>query len=93
MKPYLLLLLAMAAGQSYAAGDCKLKYNDGEDRNQSNYTYTGECKNGYAEGKGIYRYSARDEYYRYEGDWKDGRKWGVGHWDSDRNSYSGIYIS
>lgn len=94
MKKYLLLLLlVIVAGQSYAAGDCKLKRNDGTDRSSSYDTYTGECKNGYADGKGIYIHSYRDEYYRYDGDWKDGRKWGIGHWDSDRNSYSGIYIS
>lgn len=93
MKPYLLLLLVMVAGQSYAAGDCKLKDYKGIDRNSSYYIYTGECKNGYAEGKGVYRSNFKYESFGYEGDWKDGRKWGSGHWDSDNNSYSGIYIS
>lgn len=51
MKPYLLLLLALVAGQSYAAGDCKLKMTSGTDADSSKYTYTGECKNGYADGK------------------------------------------
>ena len=96
MKPYLLLLLAMVAGQSYAAGDCKTKDRDGND-NGVKGTYTGECKNGYAEGKGIYKESwltssGEERYVNYKGDWKDGKKWGVGHWNSDRNSYTGIYI-
>ena len=77
MKPYLLLLLVMVAGQSYAAGDCKLKWRDGTDVDSSTYnTYTGECKNGYADGKGVYRWS--DGGYRYEGDFKSGQYNGIG---------------
>lgn len=92
MKPYLLLLLVIVAGQSYAAGDCKLKKSEGVDKNVSG-TYTGECKNGYAEGKGIYEYKSSWDNESYKGDWKDGRKWGIGQWDTDRNSFSGIYIN
>ena len=77
MKPYLLLLLAIVAGQSYAAGDCKLKYSDGT-TDLSEDTYTGECKNGYADGKGVRKWSSRsgERYYSYKGDWKDGTQWG-----------------
>lgn len=97
MKPYLLLLLAIVAGQSYAAGDCKMKNMEGIDSTIEG-TYTGECKNGYAEGKGIYKNSwstrsGEERYEYYKGDWKDGRKWGIGHWETYREVYTGIYIN
>ena len=60
----------MIAGQSYAAGDCKFKAGDGSDGDSSLYTYTGECKNGYADGKGVLILT--EEGYRYEGDFKNG---------------------
>ena len=91
MKPYLLLLLAMAAGQSYAAGDCKVKIKmaDGTYADSSKYTYTGECKNGYADGKGVYTWSTGG---RYEGDFKNGVKDGKGIYSySDGDRYEGNF--
>ncbi len=97
MKRYLLLLLVMVAGQSYAAGDCKMKDIDGSDRKFEG-TYTGECKNGYAEGKGVYEdswstRSGEERYVYFKGDWKDGRKWGIVYFDSHNENSNGIYIN
>lgn len=89
MKPYLLLFLVVVAGQSYAAGDCKLKWSDEKDADSSAYTYTGECKNGYADGKGVSTWS---DGRRYQGDFKNGRKDGKGidTW-SDGSRYEGDF--
>ena len=72
MKPYLLLLLAIVAGQSYAAGDCKAFYND-----NSELFYKGECKDGYAHGIGVGRNtyddgSIMERHAHLDGEWKNG---------------------
>lgn len=76
MKRYLLLLLVMVAGQSYAAGDCKVKLFDGRDRDPTKYTYIGGCENGYAHGRGKYIFNDNKTYY--EGDFKNGLENGYG---------------
>lgn len=78
MKIYLLLLLIMIAGQSHAKfvkGDCKLKANDDVDIDESLYFYTGDCKNGYAHGQGLYKWFDGSEYH---GEFKNGRNHGSG---------------
>ena len=80
MKKYLLLLLVMVTGQSYAAGDCKAFNQDDE------FFYKGECKDGYAHGVGLgksfYEHNGSinvlERYKIYEGEWKNGMPNGKG---------------
>ncbi len=91
MKLYLLLLLAIVAGQSYAAGDCKaFNWNNQE------LFYKGECKDGYANGIGLgktfYKKSegsitVLEGSLTYEGEWKNGKPNGNGKETFDHMSY------
>ena len=90
MKNYLILALLMFAGHSYAEHECKLKSSAGADIDYANYiSHTGGCKDGYADGHGITKYTNGDHY---EGDHKNGQMHGNGVyiWNSGE-SYRGDY--
>ena len=58
-----------AINQKKIITNCKIKATDGSDNDPSKYTYEGECKNGYAHGLGIVKYSNGNQY---DGGFKDG---------------------